>query len=159
MLAAPSIGIEFMSENLEATQDQQAWGVEGYSLWPNPSPFVKGLGPLFVRPQGEHLAFRIRIRPEHANSGGHAHGGFISTLADIWLGYNVNHLLPKAARFVTSNLSISFLRIGALGQILDSQIDRIKIGSKLHHASGVILCDGKDVAAMSATFAALPDQR
>ena len=138
--------------------DEELWKMEGYSLWPNPSPFVKGLGSMFVRPEGPHLAFRIRISADHANSGNHAHGGFLSTLADIWLGYNVNHLLPKAARFVTSNLNVSFLRIGAIGQVLDSQIDRIKIGSKLHHASGVILCDGKDVAAMSATFAALTDQ-
>lgn len=140
----------------EHTDD--AWIKEGWTPWPNPSPFVKALGPLYVRPQGPHLAFRIRIRPEHANSGGHAHGGFLATLADIWLGYNVNHLLPKAARFVTSNLNISYLRIGALGQVLDSQIDRIKLGSKLHHASGVILCDGKEVAAMTATFAALADK-
>ncbi len=136
----------------------ESWISEGWSPWPNPSPFVKALGPLYVRPHGDDLAFRIRIRPEHLNSGNHAHGGFLATLADIWLGYNVNHRLPKASRFVTSNLTISYLRIGSLGHVLDSQIDRIKLGSKLHHASGVILCAGKEVAAMTATFAVLPDK-
>jgi len=116
---------------------------------------VPAMMPVLCRPDGKHLAFRVEVRPEHCNGYSTAHGGFIATLADIWLAYNVIHLLPKTVRIVTASLSVDYLAAAEAGDALESHIDRVRIGARLCHASGAILCSGHPVAAMRATFAVL----
>lgn len=128
---------------------------EGFSVWPNKGRFVPSFATFLFKPSGPHLIFRVEVSPDHCNVAGIAHGGFLSTLADVWLGSNVAHQLPQGTRFVTANLSVDFLKPVASGTWLESTIDRIKIGSRLCHASGAILADGQPVAAMRATFALL----
>lgn len=94
---------------------------------------------VFYKPNGKHLTFRVEVLPDHCNGFDILHGGFISTMADIWLGYNVVHLLLKDARFATSSLSVEFLRAVRPGQWLESETDRINLGPRLCHASGAIL--------------------
>lgn len=128
---------------------------EGFSIWPTKSEFVRSFATIWYKRSGKQLTFRIQVQPIHCNSGGIAHGGFLSTLADIWLANNVGVQLPESARFVTSNLSVDFLKPAASGDWLESSIDRVKIGTRLCYASGAILGDGEPVAAMHATFALL----
>ncbi|UUZ65357.1 hypothetical protein LP417_12835 [Polaromonas sp. P1-6] len=45
-----------------------------------------------------------------------------------------------------------FLGAAHAGDCLDSQIDRIKLGARMCHASGAIFVGDKPVAAMRATF-------
>lgn len=134
---------------------EQAWLAEGFHPSPMHGPFVRDLVRLFARPDGELLRFRLEIRPEHCNGYATVHGGFIATLADIWLAYNVYHRLPRGARIVTANLSVDYLAPAAAGDWLESEIDRVRVGSRLCHASGAILNARKPVAAMRATFALL----
>jgi uncharacterized protein (TIGR00369 family) len=134
---------------------EQAWLAEGFQPSPMHGPFVRDLVRLFARPDGEQLRFRLEIRPEHCNGYATAHGGFIATLADIWLAYNVYHRLPRGARIVTANLSVDYLAPAAAGDWLESEIDRVRVGSRLCHASGAIHNTGKPVAAMRATFVLL----
>jgi uncharacterized protein (TIGR00369 family) len=147
------------------TELQEQWLREGFSVWPMAGRFVPALAQVFFKPDGEYLTFRVEVVPDHCNGFSVVHGGFISTMADIWLGYNVAHHLPKETRFATANLSVDFLHPVKAGAWLESAIDRIKLGSYLCHASGAILSDGRPVAAMRAVFAILsgplnlPDMR
>ena len=128
---------------------------DGFSPWPSKGKFVPSFATLLFKPSGPHLIFRVEVLPSHCNGAGIAHGGFLSTLADVWLGNNVAHQLPQGTRIVTANLSVDFLSPIASGIWLESAIDRIKIGSRLCHASGAIVADGQPVVAMRATFAPL----
>jgi len=128
---------------------------EGFSVWPSKGPFVPSFATIFFRADGERLIFGLKVQPLHCNAGGIAHGGFIATLADVWLGNSVAHRMPESARFVTSSLSVDYLKPVHPGTWIESTIDRIKIGTRLCHASGAILGDGEPVAAMRATFALL----
>lgn len=110
---------------------------------------------MWYRPSGPRLVFRTEVLPVHCNSGGIAHGGFLATMADVWLGNNVAHQLPADARIVTANLAIDFLKPVQAGSWIESVIDRIKIGSRLCHASGAIVVEGDAVVAAHATFALL----
>lgn len=134
---------------------EEQWLREGFSVWPTAGRFVPNLAQVFFMSKGEYLIFRVAVTPEHCNGFDIVHGGFISTMADSWLGYNVAHLLPKETRFVTVSLSVDFLRSVKAGAWLESEIDRIKLGSRLCHASGAILSDGRPVAAMRGVFAVL----
>ncbi|MHB8623198.1 MAG: PaaI family thioesterase [Sulfuricaulis sp.] len=134
---------------------EEQWLSEGFSIWPTPGRFVLSLARIFFKPNGEHLTFRVIVTAGHCNGLDIAHGGFISTLADSWLACNVAHLLPEETRFVTASLSVDFLRPVKAGAWLESEIDRIKLGSRLCHASGAILSDGQPIAAMRAVFAVL----
>ncbi len=135
-----------------STREAQ-WLHEGFRAWPSTGRFAPAVARMFFRPDGGHLIFRVEVVPDHCNGYDTAHGGFISTLADIWLAANVAHRLPKEARFATASLHVDFLRSTTAGDWLESEIDRIKLGSRLCHASGAILCNGKPVAAMRAVFA------
>jgi len=134
----------------------QATPPEGFSVWPTKSEFVRSfVATMYFKRRDPHLIFRLQVQAVHCNSGGFAHGGFLSTLADIWLANNIAAQLPDSARFVTSNLSVDFLKPAHRGVWLESAIDRVKIGTRLCYASGAILTDGQPVAAMHGTFALL----
>lgn len=141
------------SENFTVLEQQ--WQGQGFTAWPSAGGFIPMLTRLFYKPQGEHLVFRAEIRPDHCNGFHIVHGGFIATMADSWLACNVAHLLPKSARFVTASLSVDFLRPLEAGAWIESEIDRIKLGSRLCHASGAILSEDRPVASMRALFAIL----
>jgi uncharacterized protein (TIGR00369 family) len=115
---------------------------------------VPALAEVYFKPEGEYLVFGVDVAPVHCNGFAVAHGGFISTMADIWLGYNVAHLLPDGARFVTASLTVDFLCAVTSGDRLQSRMDRVKLGRRLHNATGVMLEGARTVAAMRASFAA-----
>jgi uncharacterized protein (TIGR00369 family) len=135
-----------------STGREALWLQQGYAPWPMAGRFVPAIARVFFKPAAAWLAFRVEASALHCNGFGLLHGGFISTMADIWLGYNVAHMLDPGARFVTSSLSVDFLGTARAGDCLDSQIDRIKLGARLCHASGAILVGDKPVAAMRAAF-------
>ncbi|WP_051710481.1 PaaI family thioesterase [Andreprevotia chitinilytica] len=143
----------------EPTALEAQWLEEGFAIWPARGHFVPSFAQIYYKPTiaaaGPGLIFRLEVAPAHCNGFDIAHGGFISTMADVWLANNVGHQLPKETRFVTSSLSVDFLRPVKAGQWIESEIDRIKLGGLLCHASGAILCDGKAIAAMRATFAVI----
>ncbi len=132
-----------------------AWRREGFVPWPAAGRFVPALVRIFYREAGEGLVFRAVVGPEHCNGHGIAHGGFLATLADIWLGYNLARRLPAEARFATANLGVDYLRPVAPGACLESVIDRVRTGSRLCHAAGAIVAAGESVAAMRGTFCRL----
>ncbi len=140
---------------MKLTSMETRWLAEGFVECPMPGHFVPAMMPVLCRQEGGYFCFRVEVRPQHCNGYGTAHGGFIATLADIWLAYNVFRQLPKGSRIVTSSLAVDYLAPVRAGDCLESQMDRVKIGSRLCHASGAILQDGKAVAAMRATFAVI----
>lgn len=140
-----------MTSNFTALEEQ--WQQQGFIVWPTAGRFIPRLTRMFYKPQAEHLVFRVEVSPDHCNGFNIAHGGFISTMADSWLACNVAHLLPPQTRFVTASLSVDFLHPVKAGAWIESEIDRIKLGSRLCHASGAILSDDRPVAAMRAVFA------
>jgi uncharacterized protein (TIGR00369 family) len=140
--------------NAPLTTLEAQWLREGFALWPMAGRFVPSIARVFFK-QEDYLTFRVEALPDHCNGFNILHGGFIATMADIWLAYNVARLLPKEARFATSNLNIDYLKSVEAGHWLESKIDRINLGRRFCHAAGVILSDDQPIAAMRAVFAVL----
>lgn len=141
---------------MNASSPREAiWLEQGYRPWPAAGGFLPANARLFHREDGPHLRFRVELGPAHCNGSGRVHGGFIATLADVWLAYSLARQLPAAARFVTTSLQIDYLRAVHPGDQLESAIDWLKPGARLGHAAGRILAGDKAVAAMRGVFAML----
>lgn len=146
---------ELTTETGLLTSIEAKWAKEGFSIWPMKGSFVAGFATIWFKKTSDMPVFRTVVTRQHLNGFGAVHGGFLSTLADIWLGYSVAMRLPESARFVTSSLTMDFLRPAGEGCWLQSHVDRIRIGRRLCHASGAILIGSIPVAAARATFAVL----
>jgi len=131
---------------------EESWLAEGYTLV-DEAGFVPAIARVFWKPGDPYPSFRAVVTPQQCNRRGTAHGGFLAAMADTWLARTVGSLLPPDARFVTASLAVDFLRPVEPGAWIESEIDRVKIGARLCHASGAITSAGQDIAVMRATFA------
>jgi len=137
----------------------QAWLDSGYAIWQMPCAFTPSIAPFYCRESEADLVFRVEIDAQHCNGAGTAHGGFLATIADVVLGYNINHRIPKDWRIATSNLSIQYLAPVLPGQWVEGRIDWIKVGRRLCHASGTLDIEGVPTVAMHAIFAVLTSSK
>lgn len=137
----------------------QAWLDSGFSIWQMPGAFIPSIAPFFYRESDPDLVFRVEVDAQHCNGAGTAHGGFLATIADVVLGYNINHRIPKEWRIATSNLSVQFVTPALPGQWLEGKLDRVKIGKRLCHASGSLDIEGVPIVAMQGIFAVLRGAR
>lgn len=104
---------------IEPTPQECAWLEQGFTRCPMPGPFVPNMMPVLCRQEGDHLVFRLEVRPQHCNGHGSVHGGFLATLADIWLAYNLIRQLPKTSSVVTASLTVDYLTPAQAGDALD----------------------------------------
>jgi uncharacterized protein (TIGR00369 family) len=117
------------------------------------SPFTETVGPIYVN-AGESVAvLGIRVASHHANRVGRAHGGLLTTLADIAMSRAVVTQLPPAATMTTADLHIAFLDAAGDGQWLEATPSLDRIGRTLIHASCQLTADGKPVAKALGCFA------
>ena len=137
----------------------QAWLDSGFSVWQMPGAFIPLIAPFYFRESDDDLVFRVEIGAQHCNGAGTAHGGFLATIADVVLGYNINHRIPRDWRIATSNLSIQFLAPALPEQWIEGKLDRIKVGKRLCHASGTLDMEGVPIVAMQGIFAVLSGAR
>jgi uncharacterized protein (TIGR00369 family) len=134
---------------------EREWLAQGYTPSPAAGPFVPAIACIFQRHEGAQRRFRVEVTAQHCNGGGRGHGGFIATLADVWLAAALADQLAPATRFVTASLQVDFLEAVRPGDCLESETDWVRPGSRLCHASGRICAGGRPVAAMRGVFAIL----
>jgi len=129
---------------------------EGYLPLFRSSAFLDLVGPLFYRPEGDSFCIGMRVRAQHVNSGGTAHGGLLATLADVSLGYVTAASREPALRMSTASLVIDYLGVASLGSWLESKVSIDKIGRHLAFADATICADDRPVARARALFS-IPD--
>jgi uncharacterized protein (TIGR00369 family) len=135
------------------------WLAQGYVLWKGSGRFVPAIARVFQRTEDSLRHFRIELRDEHSNGAGRVHGGFISTLADIWLAGALADRLPADARFVTASLQVDFLEALWPGDWIESSIDWCRPGKRLCQVAGRMRSAERDVVAMRAVFSILSPAR
>jgi uncharacterized protein (TIGR00369 family) len=124
----------------------------GFSPFPRQSPYISNaVGPLFQRLDGERLVLALRVTERHANARGLAHGGLLSTVADIGLG----HVLGadgSGSLPVTVGITIDFLAPVRIGSWLEVHTAIHRAGSRLGFTSAEMRVDGELVARAIGTF-------
>lgn len=123
-----------------------------------PAEFSPGFldhgGPYFLKPNDTGSAtVGLRIRPHHINYLDAAHGGVLTTLADVALSYAVYDAERPRLTPSTVSLTTNFLAAVKLGDWLECQVVIDRLGGRTAHCSGSIIRDGKPVATMSGVFA------
>ena len=88
--------------------------------------FMKHLGGLDLKQISEtQYEFEVKVKEMHLNTGGIAHGGFLSTIADTGMG-TAAHKIAGDKRCVTINLDIKFISTSILGDKLVGNVRILK---------------------------------
>jgi len=119
---------------------------EGFEEVGAASPFTETVGPIYVNASGSVPVLGIRVASHHANRVGRAHGGMLTTLADIAMSRAVVGQLPPGATMTTADLHIAFLDAAGDGQWLVATPRLDRVGRTLIHASCQLTADGRAVA-------------
>lgn len=116
------------------------------------SPFLELLGPIYQLRNENSLVIGLEIELKHCNARHTLHGGVISTLADIALGYNTAFRQDPPIPLATAQLNIEFMGKAEIGEWLEVHTAIQKIGRRLAFADCVFITNNKKIAKASAIF-------
>jgi len=98
-----------------------------------------------------NFEFSVDVKKIHLNSGGIAHGGFLSTIADTGMG-TAAHILAENRRCVTISLDVKFISAALLNQALKGKIKIQKKTKSLIFITCEILNSGGIVVTASGVW-------
>lgn len=144
-------------DDLDATEDRASDPPPGFVPHGRRSPLTEPWRPIFERRDGTgRLVLGLRLRPEHANSRGLAHGGLLASLADNIMGLNCGEAARAAgldlSGLVTVSLNVDYLAAGRIGEWLTIEPSFIRAGRSLCFAAAEALADGRLLARAHAVF-------
>lgn len=95
----------------------------------------------------------LRIMAHHINYQDSAHGGVISTFADVALSHAVYDAERPRLAPATITLQVNFLKSVQVGDWLEAQVRLDRLGGRTAYTSGQIVLGEEPVATMSGVFA------
>lgn len=107
---------------------------------------------MFEARQGTAWRLGVRVAERHLNSNGRAHGGLLSTLADVALGHAITVADP-GARPTTVSLGVDYLRSPPFGSWLELRPTVLRVGHRLAFSRADIYADDELVGHAAGTFA------
>jgi acyl-coenzyme A thioesterase 13 len=135
----------------DRTNDEEA----GFVGWKRRSPFGDAAGPLLVREASEGPEFALRIAEKHTNARGSAHGGALSTIADLALGYAAALSTEPPTQLRTVSLSIDFIGRVEVGDLVVVKPRVLRMGSRLAYVKAELEVDSRTVARASSVLAVI----
>ena len=94
---------------------------QGFEEHVSPSSFVLAQGPMYKRQREDGSSIiGVRVREQHLNLHGIAHGGFVATVVDNAIGYNVATALSGS--IVTAQMNIDYLSCARLGDGIEAEV-------------------------------------
>ncbi|WP_371193091.1 PaaI family thioesterase [Glaciecola sp. SC05] len=125
---------------------------EGYKPLFRSSPFLDLIGPIYNKKLGTDLIVGMRIEAKHCNKRGTVHGGMLSTLADIALGYSTAFSQGEPVPLATASLTIDFSGAAHIGDWVEIKTDVQKLGQSLAFANCYFDVNDTRIARASAVF-------
>ena len=120
----------------------------GHPRW-TISPFAKLAGLRFPEAAGHRC--EMKIEEKLLNVNGTVHGGAISTLADVSMGYALIEHLREDERMVTVEMKINYVAAVSSG-VLSAEAELIDRSRNLAVLESRVECGGKLVAKAMGTF-------
>lgn len=99
------------------------------------SPFIDLVGPLYSRSTDDGLEVGFLAEEKHCNSRGLVHGGFLSTVADIALGYGAGEETDIRRGLITTSITIDFAGSARVGDWVVFKTDVQKVGGRAAFAN------------------------
>lgn len=115
--------------------------------------FMAPFGPLFVRRGEGGSTFGLRIEPRHCNGMDMAHGGMLTTLADLVLGIGGFEAAGVEGFFITVSLQADFLAPVPLGAWVEARAELLRRTRTLLFVQGTFTAQGRAVLRASGIFA------
>ena len=116
------------------------------------SPYLELIGPVYNRRTEQGLVVGICVEEKHCNARGVLHGGVLSSLADITLGYNAALSSEEPIPLVTASLPVDYAGAAKLGAWVEAHADVQKVGRKMAFANCYFFVESKRIARASAVF-------
>lgn len=124
-----------------------------------PAKFSAGFldlsGPYYLGTPGSELVVGMFVLNSHANYLGIAHGGVLSTFADVALSFLVHNSERPAVPVVTNSLTTNFLAGAKCGDWLEAHCRIDRLGKRIAYASGEIRRGDETILTMSGVFTIL----
>ncbi|MFU7527240.1 PaaI family thioesterase [Qipengyuania sp. ASV99] len=123
----------------------------------SPAGFSPGFldhgGPYFLKDRlGGPRLVGLRIVPHHINYQDAAHGGVISTFADVALSHAVYDAERPRLSPSTITLQVNYLLGAKLGDWLEARVRIDRLGGRTAYTSGEIVRGDEPIATMSGVF-------
>ncbi|MCY6380498.1 PaaI family thioesterase [Hoeflea prorocentri] len=119
------------------------------------SPFIDMLGPLYYRLSDDGLEIGLLAEKKHCNSRGIVHGGLLSTVADIALGYSAGGYPDGNRPMVTTSITIDFAGSAGIGDWIVFKTDVQKVGRMAAFANTYAHVGDRRIARASGIFSIL----
>lgn len=124
------------------------------------SGFLDLIGPLYVDDTEPRApVYGLRVGEQHTNSRGSVHGGVLTTLTDVALGYGSLAAHGETLALVTASLTIDFTGTATVDDWLEARTTLKRMGSRLAFASCEITNDQRPVVSASGVFSVPPPQQ
>ena len=114
--------------------------------------FLDRGGPYWLSQVDGQTSVGLRIDEGHLNYHDVAHGGVLTTFADVALSYALYASETSPLPVATATLTVNFLGAARLGDWLEAQVRIDRVGKRIAYASGSIRRGGETVATMSGVF-------
>jgi uncharacterized protein (TIGR00369 family) len=132
---------------------------EGFKQVERGGPFLRSLGPVYLKKEGEQPIVGFRLEERHLNTRGIAHGGMLMTLADSALGIVLAMSLTPPQPMVTVSLTADFADSAHLGDWIEARVDVQKVGMRLAFANCYLHVGDRRILRASGVFARMPPLR
>lgn len=113
--------------------------------------FFRRIGPLYARRNRNGWEYGLLTTNEHDNSAGVVHGGVLAAFADQALSTLAWEAAGRRAASTVS-LDMQFARPVMPGQFVAAQGRIVRVGASLIFLTGLLTCEGRDVAAASGVW-------
>ncbi len=125
---------------------------QGYKPIFRLSEYTELIGPLYSRRNADGISLGILFEEKHGNSRGKGHGGMISTLADLAMGYSLAFSEDPPKPYVTVNMSVDFLGHIEIGEWVEVRVNIDKKGATMAFARCEFWAGDRQVARATGVF-------
>jgi uncharacterized protein (TIGR00369 family) len=125
---------------------------QGFHALPRQSAYVtNAVGPLFQRIAEGRLVLGLRVTDQHVNARGFAHGGLLTTVADIALGHALR-VDRRGTLPLTVGITIDFFSPVPVGSWLEAHTEVHRVSARLGFSSAELFVGSELVARAIGTF-------
>lgn len=124
----------------------------GFEPYPEMSPFLDRLAPLFLKQAATGPVIGLRILGHHCNNKNTAHGGLFATLADIALGKTASWSQSPPVPLLTTSLTIDYFGAARLDDWIEAAADFNRVGRDIAFANCYITCGERRLARASGVY-------
>lgn len=125
---------------------------DGFSLVTMQYGFMGMVGPLYHRADAHGEVLAVRVEERHCNLGKVAHGGKITALADIAIGYRLVRSRKPLMWSLSLSLNTDFVGTAPLGCWLEARATLRRVGSSIAFVACDLSTEGKTVAIASSVL-------